>query len=84
VTATSGIKRGKVGKFPQSPYSIWTGRCRRLVLWILKSVELDMELCRSEDLGEIGAEKLWYENRGYSCKVERQIEERRGQILLDV
>jgi len=41
-------------------------------------------ICRKETIEEIGAEKLWYENRGYPCHVEQERQTASNQSHLPV
>lgn len=40
-------------------------------MWVLRTMD-GTEICRRDSAEEIGKEKLWYENRGYSVKVDRE------------
>ena len=39
-------------------------------MWVLKDRDGEI-ICSKETIEEIGEEKLWYENRGYTVTVER-------------
>jgi len=41
-------------------------------MWSLKSVTDGRVICTRKTIEEIGAEKMWYENRGYKVLVEKE------------
>lgn len=49
-------------------------------MWLLKSG--DRILFQHKDLTRVGEERMWYENRGYSVTVEKDVEHKDSQLTL--
>lgn len=50
-------------------------------MWVLRDRD-GIVICKRETAEEIGKERLWYENRGYTVTVERVRLEETGQSFL--
>lgn len=69
---------------PRLLQAMWKHQQEVGSLWLLKTADAERVLFHHESLDVVGQEKMWYENRGYSVIIEKDVKNKAGQSQLPI